>query len=291
MKTYSEYLEGIFPGVKVQKISVDAGFSCPNRDGNIGTGGCIYCRNDSFSPKYCDPKDTIKEQLKKGKDFFGRKYPEMKYLAFFQSFTGTYNKSLQELENLYLSALEVEDVIGLVIATRPDCLPDEIVRLLEKLNVQKPIFVELGAETSDDKTLRLINRNHTWKDVIDTVQRLNKAEIRCGLHLIAGLPGEDKKTILQTIKDAVSLPIDTIKLHQLQVLKGTPLLAKIESGEITVPEYSLQEYLELCREIVAIVPDNIIIERFISQSPPSLVISPSWGIKNYQFMNMLQNQK
>lgn len=288
MRSYGDYLSGIFPGLKVQKISVDAGFTCPNRDGSISTGGCIYCRNDSFSPGYCNPNDSISIQLEKGKKFFSRKYPEMKFLAFFQSYTGTYNKKIEQLSKLYREALEIEDVVGIIIATRPDCVSDEIIALLGDINKNKPVFVEIGAETSHNKTLKLINRNHTWKDVENTIRLLAKEELHCGIHLIAGLPGENDEMVLQTIDRAVSLPIETIKMHQLQVLKGTPLLRMIQSGKLNVPAISLEQYLDLCVKIVERVPSNIIIERFLSQSPPDLVVFPSWGLKNYQFTNKLE---
>ena len=290
MKTYSDYLSRFYPGVKVQKISIDAGFSCPNRDGSISTGGCIYCRNDSFTPRYCNPADNVAEQLHKGKEFFRRKYPEMKYLAYFQSFTGTYNKSVVELEKLYQEALQDEDILGLVIATRPDCLPENVMNLLGELNCIKPVFIELGAETSHDHTLRLINRNHSWRDVVDTTHSISEKGMHCGIHLIAGLPGETKKDVLNTIDQTLKLPIETIKLHQLQVLKGTLLHEKLIKGEISIPDFTLEEYLDLCREIVKRVPEEIIIERFLSQSPPELVVSPSWGLKNYEFMNLLSRQ-
>ena len=288
MKTYGDYLSGIFPGLKVQKISVDAGFTCPNRDGTISTGGCIYCRNDSFSPGYCDPAKDVKNQLEEGKRFFSRKYPEMKYLAYFQSYTGTYNKSINHLARLYREALETNDIVGLVIATRPDSLSDETLNLLCELNEDKPVFIELGAETSHDVTLRLINRNHFWEDVEKTSERIGSKGLHLGIHLIAGLPGENERMILETVEKTVKLPIETIKLHQLQVLKDTPLLKKIETGELKVPAFTLNQYLDLCVKIIKIVPENIIIERFLSQAPPKMVVSPSWGLKNYEFMTKLE---
>lgn len=289
MKTYGDYLSSIFPGIKVQKISVDAGFTCPNRDGTISTGGCIYCRNDSFSPGYCNSEDSVKIQLEKGKKFFSRKYPDMKYLAYFQSYTGTYNKKIEELSKLYKEAVEMEDVVGLVVATRPDCIYDEVLDLLSGINEKKPVFVELGAESSHDDTLRLINRNHTWLQVENAVNKIVERRLHCGIHLIAGLPGENREMILTTIKRAVNLPIETIKLHQLQVLKETPLFEKLQSGEMEIMNFSLEEYLQLCAEIIKLTPEKIVIERFLSQSPPHLVVSPSWGLKNYEFMNKLEN--
>ena len=211
----------------------------------------------------------------------------MKVLAYFQSYTGTYNKEISELEYLYKSALSVEGVVGLVIATRPDCITDDVISLLERLNREHIVFVEFGAETSHDDTLRLINRNHTWEDLEVAVRKVASKGIHCGIHLIMGLPGENREMMLETVRKASALPIETLKLHQLQVLKNTILHDKLLKGEITVPDFSLEEYLDLCVEIIKLTPENIIIERFLSQSPPDLVVSPSWGLKNYQFMNKL----
>lgn len=287
MISYSDYLNNIFPGVKVQKISVNAGFSCPNRDGTIGIGGCSYCRNDSFSPAYCMEKEPISLQIEKGKAFFARKYPQMKYLAYFQAYTNTYSQDIDLLRNMYEEAIGCKDIVGLVIGTRPDTLPDRVINLLADINLRLPVFLEIGAETSSDQTLSAINRHHTWKDVSDAVNRAADKGIRCGLHLIAGLPGEDRQQILANVKAACGLPIETLKLHQLQILKDTPLCRQWEAAEIDLQPFSLDEYLDLCVEIIKIVPDSIVIERFLSQSPPGLVVEPKWGLKNYQFMNLL----
>lgn len=289
-KDFSEYMQEVFPGIKVQKLSIDAGFTCPNRDGSIGRGGCIYCNNASFTPGYCSPTDPIELQLEKGKAFFRTKYPEMKYLAYFQSYTNTFGKSIDRLADMYRRASGSNDVVGIIIGTRPDCLPDELLEILSELNKEKPVVVEIGAETSSDYTLQLINRNHTWKQVVEAVKRLNSKGIRTGLHLIAGLPGEDAKDVLETIRKACSLPIDSIKMHQLQIVKGTSLLEKWDSGEINVDPLSLEDYLDLCVNIVKTVPRNICIERFLASSPPEMVIVPKWGLKNYQFTNLLMNR-
>lgn len=283
-------MQEIFPGRKVQKLSIDAGFTCPNRDGSIGIGGCIYCNNSSFTPSYCTPADSVKIQIEKGKQFFGKKYPNMKYLAYFQSYTNTFGRSTAELTDMYRSAVEIEDVVGVIIGTRPDCLPEELVEGLALLNRDTPIIIEIGAETSFDKTLELINRNHTWHQVEDAVKRLNACGIRCGLHLIAGLPGESNEDVLTTIRRACSLPIDSIKLHQLQVIRNTILHRKMISGEIKVKPFEVEDYLNLCVEIVRLVPRHICIERFLSSSPPEMVVAPKWGLKNYQFTNLLINR-
>ncbi|MDE6561931.1 MAG: TIGR01212 family radical SAM protein [Muribaculaceae bacterium] len=289
-KDFSEYMEEVFPGVKVQKLSIDAGFTCPNRDGSIGRGGCIYCNNASFTPGYCSPLDSVEVQIEKGKAFFRRKYPEMKYLAYFQSYTNTFGRSADALLEMYRRASESEDVVGVIIGTRPDCLPDELLDGLADLNKRMPIIVEIGAETSFDDTLRIINRNHTWAQVEDAVERLHKRGIRTGLHLIAGLPGEGTEEVLETIIKACKLPIDSIKMHQLQIVKGTPLMEKWKSGDIKITPYTLEDYLDLCIKIVKAVPHHICIERFLASSPPDMVVAPKWGLKNYQFTNLLMNR-
>lgn len=287
MKTYGEYLASIFPDFKVQKISVDAGFTCPNRDGSIAYGGCSYCRNDSFSPSYCNANESIAKQLSDGKTFFGKKYPDMKYLAYFQRYTGTYGHPTIQLEKFYREALDVEDVVGIVIGTRPDCISDQTLDLLGEINRSYPVFMEIGAETSHDVTLKAINRNHTWNDVEDAVSRLGKRGIRCGMHLICGLPGEDEEMILETVEKSSRLPLDTLKFHQLQILRDTPLFMQWKNKEVKIREFSVEEYMSLCLKICNIVPENIVIERFLSQSPPEMVAFPKWGMKNYEFMNKL----
>lgn len=289
-KDFSEYMQEVFPSMKVQKLSIDAGFTCPNRDGSIGHGGCIYCNNASFTPGYCSPSDSVKTQIEKGKAFFRRKYPDMKYLAYFQSYTNTFGRSASELINMYRNASESDDVVGVIIGTRPDCLSEVLLDGLGELNLIKPVIVEIGAETSFDETLRLINRNHSWAQVEDAVMRLNSRGIRTGLHLIAGLPGEGAEDVLQTVKKASMLPIESIKMHQLQIVKGTPLLEKWQKKEIEVKPFALDDYLELCLRIVQSVPKHICIERFLASSPPDMVVAPKWGLKNYQFTNLLMNR-
>lgn len=288
MKSYGEYLQGIFPGIKVQKISLNAGFGCPNRDGSKGTGGCSYCRVDSFTPGYCMTAEPVAEQLRKGKEFFGRKYPEMKYLAYFQSYTNTHSSSQEALRTLYMEALAVPGVVGLVIGTRPDCLPDGVLDMLGELAHRVPVFLEIGAETSHDSTLAAINRNHTWGDVEDAVMRAKTHGLHVGLHLIAGLPGEDAAMVLETVDRACALGPETLKMHQLQILVGTPLHDRWLENPDYVRPLDLDEYTALCVEILRRVPPTIVMERFLSQSPPQLVAAPKWGLKNYQFMDRIR---
>ncbi len=271
---------------KVQKIAINAGFTCPNRDGSKGTGGCTYCNNQTFNPEYCKPQLTISQQLEKGKTFFGRKYPEMKYLAYFQAYTNTYDE-LSRLRAMYEEALSVDGVAGIIIGTRPDCMPDELLDYLADLAKRTFVLIEYGAESASDATLRLINRGHTWQDTADAVRRTAARGLLCGLHLILGLPGESEDDMLHTIDCVNELPISTLKLHQLQLIRGTRLARQVADGELTVAQWTADEYIDLCIRIIRRLRKDIALERFVSQSPEELLISPRWGLKNYEFTNKL----
>lgn len=296
---YSEFLSALWPGLKVQKLSIDAGHNCPNRDGTLGTGGCIYCNNAAFSPAYCHEAGSVAAQIEEGKRFFARKYPDMKYLAYFQAYTSTH-APLSELINAYEEALDQRDVCGLVVGTRPDCMPEELLHYLKEVNSKRvPVIVEYGAETFNDKTLSLINRHHTADCIRETVCRTAEAGIPVGLHLILGLPGEDRSEMQRSVKEACALPISVLKFHQLQIVKGTPLSGiwhSIREGKPLSAAYTdfpdiklfdLEDYLNLCVEIALSVPRQIAIERFTAQCPPALLEAPNWGLKNYQFTHKL----
>ena len=287
---YAAYLERFFPGMKVQKISVNTGFGCPNRDGTLGTGGCIYCNNTSFTPSYCFNNTSVSSQIEAGIRFFSRKYRDMRYLAYFQSFTGTYKSKAEELRSLYEIALNHPHVVGLVVGTRPDCLEDEKVKMLEELNQKWPVFVELGVESMHDNTLRLINRGHDSKTTENAVANLVKAGLHVGAHLIAGLPGEDESMMLESVAKVCELGIETLKLHQLQVLRDTPLYDMTTKGIIKINPWKLEDYLNFCVKVIDKVPRSIAIERFLASAPPQLVVTPKWGIKNYEFTNLLINK-
>ncbi len=287
---YAEYIGRFFPNDKIQKISVNAGFSCPNRDGTIGKGGCIYCDNHSFTPAYCFGTKDIKKQLIAGKEFFARKYPRMKFLAYFQSYTNTGQRSTEYLSKIYREALDVDDVVGLIIGTRPDSISEEIIETLVNLGEFGKVFVELGAESSHNKTLDIINRGHNWETTVDAVERLSASGISVGLHLIMGLPEETEDMMFETVRRAIELPIESLKLHHLQILRDTPLMDLYETDKIKVKPFKLEDYVDLCVKIIKLVPRNIAIERFLASSPPEKVYSPKWGLKNYQFTNLLINR-
>ena len=288
-KTYADFLSEKFPDEgKIQKIGVSIGLFCPNRDGTIGHGGCAYCNNSSFSPEYIGRKDII-ATLEEGKRFFSRKYPTMKYLAYFQSYTNTHGSTTENLMKYYRQAASVQDVIGIIIGTRPDCVPDKLLQELKYMNRNEcPIMLEFGAETSHNVTLSAVNRCHTWETTVDTVNRVSESGISTGLHFIMGLPGENEQMMLETVEKAVQLPIDTLKFHQLQIIRGTRFAYEYASNPDKFDLFSPESYACLCRKIIRIVaPTDIAIERFVSQSPDELLIAPRWGIKNYQFVNIL----
>lgn len=286
---YAEYMARFFPGMKVQKLSLNTGNGCPNRDGTIGTGGCIYCNNRSFTPAYCFGVKGIREQLEAGKRFFGRKYPKMKYIAYFQSYSGTYGMTADLFDTRMREALSTEDVLGVAIGTRPDCLPDEMVDVLHRYAEEYPVFLELGVESMHDSTLRLINRGHDSSAVVDAVNRCSDAGMHVGVHLIAGLPGETREMMLRSVRDVCRLPIESIKLHQLQILAGTTLHKMWLEGDIDPELFTFEDYLDFCSEVIGLVPRDIAIERFVASAPPDMVVAPKWGVKNYEFTTRLLN--
>jgi len=283
--SYSQWIRKQFP-YRVQKISIDAGFTCPNRDGRVGRNGCIFCDNHTFNPAYCDRKKTITQQLKEGKQFFGRKYPDMKYLAYFQAYSNTYD-TLDVLKRKYEEALAVEDVVGLVIGTRPDCMPDDVLDYLETLNQQTFLIVEYGIESANNETLRRINRGHTFEEAREAIERTNERGILTGGHIILGLPGEDTTESIRQADLISSLKLDLLKIHQLQIIKGTRLAEIYEKEPFHL--YSVDEYIELIANYLQHLRKEIIVERFVSQSPPDMVVAPHWGLKNYEFTNLLVN--
>lgn len=288
-RDYSDYLADTFGPGKIQKLTVNTRLGCPNRDGTIGRGGCIYCNNTAFSPEM-GVGDDIVDQLEASRCFFGRKYSDMRYLAYFQSYTNTYG-DMDRLMSMYRRALEVDDVIGLIIGTRPDCMPDELLKELAILNGgAKRVIIEYGAESSHDETLARINRCHTWAVTEDAVMRTSDAGIDVGLHFILGLPGETEPMILKTIERINTLPVSTVKFHQLQVVRGTLLARMYESGGLQgcgMMELTVEKYLDLCATIIGRLRKDIAIERFVSQSPADLLMYPRWGLKNYQFTHRL----
>lgn len=282
---YGAWMRRQFP-FRVQKISIDAGFSCPNRDGHISHGGCTFCDNRTFNPSYCQPSKSITEQINEGKEFFRHKYPDMKYLAYFQAFSNTY-ATLDTLQRRYEEALSAEDVVGIVIGTRPDCVSDEILNYLESLNQQTFMIVEYGIESVSDDTLRRVNRGHNFECSRRAIIETHNRGILTGAHIILGLPGESAEDNVRQADIISALPIDILKLHQLQIIRGTQLAAEYEHQPFNL--YTADEYIDLCRRYIERLRPDMVLERFVSQSPKELLVAPKWGLKNYEFANRFVN--
>lgn len=276
-------------GFKVQKISIDGGFTCPNRDGTKGWGGCTYCNNRTFSPAYCNRHLSVGEQMRDGIAFFAHKYPDMRYLAYFQAYTNTY-AAIDELRCRYEEALSVPGCVGIVIGTRPDCMPDTLLRYLQELSERTFVLVEYGIESTDDATLLRINRGHDYATAVDAVRRTAACGIPVGAHIILGLPGETPAMLAAQAATLSSLPLTTLKLHQLQLIRGTRMAREYEEHPEEFALFSLSGYIDTVIDYMERLRPDIVLERFASQSPKELLIAPDWGIKNYELVEMVKRR-
>ncbi|MBR1519502.1 MAG: TIGR01212 family radical SAM protein [Prevotella sp.] len=281
---FSRWIRNKFP-YRVQKLSIDGGFSCPNRDGKLSRGGCSYCDNRTFNPSYCDRRRSIAEQIAEGKQFFSRKYPDMKYLAYFQAFSNTY-APVDKLRKLYEEALAQDDVVGLVVGTRPDCVAADVMDLLQELSRQTFLILEFGIESTNDTTLRLINRGHDFDCSRRAVEEAHRRGIITGGHVILGLPGETPEESVRQAGDISALPLDILKIHQMQVVRGTRLAQQYEEEPFHV--YDVDEYIRLVADYIEHLRPSLVLERFVSQSPAEMLIAPRWGLKNYEFTARLR---
>ena len=284
----SAYLSAHFP-YKVQKISLNAGFTCPNRDGTVGYGGCTYCNNQTFNPAYCHKHLPVREQMEEGIAFFSHKYPDMRYLAYFQAYTNTYD-SLENLKSRYEEAIAVEGCLGIVIGTRPDCMPDELLDYLVELQQRTFVLVEYGIESTDDRTLVRINRGHDYACAVDAVNRTAARGIPVGAHIILGLPGESRADIMKQARMLSQLPLTTLKLHQLQLIKGTRMAEEYFENPADFSLFDLNDYIETVIDYIERLRPDIILERFASQSPKELLIAPDWGIKNHELVDKVKKR-
>jgi hypothetical protein len=286
---FSSFIRRKF-NTRVQKVSIDAGFTCPNKDGTKGLGGCTYCNNNTFNPDYCKPIKPIKQQINEGIEFFSKKYKTQKYLAYFQAFTNTY-APLDDLRRMYEEALDHEDVIGLVVATRPDCIKDEVLDYLEELAAAGNfIKLEFGLESTKNETLDAINRCQTHEEAIDAFKRADGRGLHLGGHLILGLPGETKKDMLNHAKMVSQLPINTLKIHHLQIVKHTMMAVQFKKTPEMFTFMELDEYIDFVVDFVEKLKPEIIIERFFSESPASMLIHPKYGLKNFEVKHLVEKR-
>lgn len=284
--SYAEYFRRIY-GFRIQKLTIDAGFTCPNRDGSKGSGGCTYCLNDAFNPSYCNPEKSITRQLEEGARFHKVRYRRAKsYLAYFQTYTNTY-AAFEKLKLMYSEALAFPGVIGMVVGTRPDCINDALLDYFSELSSKYYIVVEYGIETHINDTLKRINRGHDFATSLEAIKSTNERKILAGAHMILGLPGESRGQILEGAKLIGQQPLHSIKLHQLQIIKDTQMASEFEADPSAFHFWSLEEYIELVIDYLELLNPEIVVERFAGEVPPRYLAGPGWGlIRNDQILQM-----
>ena len=288
--SYAAYFRRLF-GERVQKVAVNAGFTCPNRDGKISTGGCTFCNNSAFTPSYCQPVKSVSQQIEEGIEFHRRRYrTATRYLAYFQSFTNTY-APLEQLKLLYDEALSNPLVAGLVVGTRPDCVDEQKLDYFASLSRDHYVTLEYGIESCDDRVLASINRGHDYATAVRAVEMTAERGIHCGAHFILGLPGQsDEELIAQTDK-INALPLTTVKFHQLQVFRGTAMAEQYDQNPELFHFWTVEEYIELFSEILARLRPDIVVERFASEAPPRYHYGRNWGlVRNETLWNMLEKR-
>ena len=284
--TYSAYIKKRF-GERVQKITLDTGFSCPNRDGSKGIGGCTYCNNNTFNPAYCKPIKSITQQLNEGIAVFSKKYKTQQYLAYFQAYTNTY-ADIKLVKKMYLEALSHPKVLGIVIGTRPDCISEELTNFLEELAKTTYVSLEFGVESTLNKTLKRVNRCHTFEETVAAYNLVKNRGIHLGAHIILGLPGESKEEMMAHASKLSALPIDSLKIHHLQIVKHTMMAVQYRKTPEQFDLFSVENYLDFITEFIAVLRPDLILERFISESPKDLLVAPNWGgIKNYAILDKI----
>ncbi len=275
--SYSDYFRKEF-GERVQKISVDAGFTCPNRDGTLARGGCTYCNNDAFNPSYCNPQKSVTQQVAEGIEFHKVRYRRSsRYLVYFQPYSNTY-ASLEKLKSLYEEALRQEDVIGLVIGTRPDCVDGEKLDYLQQLAQKYYIIIEYGVESIYNKTLERINRQHSFEQSVEAIEETARRGLHVGAHFIFGLPGESREMMMRSVAKVSQLPLTTIKFHQLQIVTGTAMAHDYQKHPEDYPLFSFEEYVDFIIRYTERLNPDFIIERFAGEVPPRYLSGPGWGL-------------
>lgn len=290
LNTYTDYFRKYF-GERVQKLSIDAGFTCPNRDGTKGVGGCTYCNNDGFNPSYCQPEKSITQQIEEGKEFHLVRYRNAsKYLAYFQAYSNTY-ASLDVLKTLYEEALNHPDVIGLVIGTRPDCVDAEKLDYLAELAKKFYIQVEYGIESCYNNTLQKINRGHSFEACAEAIKETALRGIKTGAHIIFGFPWENREQMLDEAEILNRLPLDSIKFHQLQIVKGTTMEKQYLANPEMFSFFTVEEYIDFFIDFLERLNPDFVVERYTSEVPPRFLAGPGWGlIRTNQLLQKLEKR-
>ncbi|GAB4175404.1 MAG: TIGR01212 family radical SAM protein [Calditrichia bacterium] len=283
--SYATYIKQKF-GERIQKVSVDAGFTCPNRDGTKGYGGCIYCNNDSFTPAYLKDIPSIREQIESGKEFLKRRYKANKFIAYFQAYSNTY-APLDVLKSRYEEALDDPEIIGLTLGTRPDCIDENILTYLEDIAKTHYVTIEYGLESIHNKTLDFINRLHTIEEFEEAIQKTANRGIYMGTHLILGLPGESKEMMLAGAEYISRFPLDYVKLHHLHIVEKTVLGVKYKREPF--PLFSCMEYVELAAEFIRRTRPDMVFQRIVGETQPRNLIAPNWGIRADKVARLIEN--
>ncbi|MDU6480422.1 MAG: TIGR01212 family radical SAM protein [Paeniclostridium sordellii] len=283
--TWNYYLRSNF-GEKVFKVSINAGFSCPNIDGTITYGGCTYCSKEGSGDFAGNPNDNLIKQFEDIKQMMHKKWHSAKYIGYFQAFTNTH-APVNILKEKYETILNLEDVIGLSISTRPDCLPDDVVEYLAKLNKKTNLWVELGLQTIHDKTSKVINRGHDYDTFLEGVEKLKKHNIKTVVHIINGLPGEDYNMMMETAKAVSELSVHGIKIHLLHVLKNTPMEKMLEKEMFTLMEKD--EYVNLVCDQLEILPPEMVVHRLTGDGKRDEMVGPMWSLKKWEVLNAIDD--
>lgn len=288
--SYAEYFKREFGG-RVQKLAIDAGFTCPNRDGSRGLGGCTYCDNDAFNPSYCHPDKTVGQQIKEGIEFHEKRYRRAtRYLAYFQPYSNTY-ASLEKLKEIYSQALEFPDIIGMVIGTRPDCMDGFKLDYFSEISENHYVIIEYGIESCYNRTLKRINRGHTFEETLSALEMTRERGLHSGAHIIFGLPGESKDEMMKQADILSELPITNIKFHQLQIIKGTMMAAEFRKNPDDFHQFTLDEYIDFIIDFTEQLNPDFVIERFAGEVPPRFLEGQGWGlIRNDQILNRIESR-
>jgi len=287
---YSNYFRSIY-GARVQKVSIDAGFTCPNRDGTKGSGGCTYCNNDAFNPSYCVPEKSVSQQIEEGIIFHKWRYSEtVSYLAYFQAYSNTY-APLDTMRKLYEEALNYPGVIGLIIGTRPDCIDEGKLVYLKELSKRCYLAVEYGIESCYNKTLKRINRGHSFEDAVWAIERTSALGINTGAHFIFGLPGETREEMVNQVAVISELPLKTVKFHQLQIIKGTTMEKEFQNNPGDFELFTWEEYLDFFISFLERLNPVFVVERFTGEAPPRFLTGEGWGkIRTDQIVNLIEKR-
>ena len=287
---YANYFRNHF-GERIQKLSLDAGFTCPNRDGSLGVGGCTFCNNDAFNPSYCQPQKSVEQQIQEGMEFHQNRYRRAgKYLAYFQAYSNTY-AGIDQLKSIYEQALQFPEVVGLVIGTRPDCINTEQLKYFQELSEKYYIILEYGIESCYDKTLKRINRGHSYQQAVDAILQTEEYGIKTGAHMMFGLPGESREEMLAEAEILSKLPLNNIKFHQLQIIKDTQMENEYREDPKQFDFFELEEYIDFIIQFLEKLNPAFVVERFAGEVPPRFLAGPGWGkIRNDQILNMIEKK-